>query len=362
MDPNLLLQQLNLAKDTLNRPDFAELKKNDPTERIIRETRRTITETKGGQNVTKAWLKIYELLLSTIRTQDNVGQISSTFTPVTVGQTLLQKDTVTAFLNAEFPGSFLFALNHFVRSNGKKLEWVIASYFPRDSTGKDFLKDDYQLKQKYPDQVLVGRVTTNKGAFWVDGDMTHSKMPEILSQLALSRLKVEGVDLYTADGGFGVEGRENLQEQLSLPLIRGEIETGMRSLRKGGIFVLKHFTFFTVSMFTLLIFLMRHFEAFDLIKPSTSGQLNSELYFVGVGFRGVTPDDLKTLAQDPMNPTTIYAQMSGPETQYLLERLNFFFSRQINAINNFITNPSQNVINTTALIQTVPKLDLSMQL
>lgn len=316
---------LTSAKDLLERPDFEELKKKDPWEKIIRFQRRHIADKFGGQNVTKAWLKMYEML---------------THTPV--GSHLLQfGNQMNGFFNAELPGGFIYAVNHFLRTNNKAFDWVISSYFPKNTQGKDFLKDDFQLITKYPKNSLVGEINTNRGRFWSDGDLTNAKMPGILATLAKSRLS--SINLYTADGGFDVQGRENQQEELSLPLIRGEIECGLRSLSPGGVMIIKIFTFFTPQMWTLLIFLMRTFDSYDIFKPQTSGPLNSESYFIGIGYRELGADDLLNIAKDPSNPLTRYATPTESENAFLINKMTLLSNQQINNINGFLVGNGPNL-------------------
>ena len=306
------------VKDLLARPDFESLKRNDTWEKGIRYQRRYITNNFGGQNVTKAWLKMYEILTHT-----------------SVGNLLTQaQGTVNCFFNAELPGGFIYAVNHFLRTYNKQFDWVIASYLPKNTQGKDFLKDDFSLLSKYPGHSLVGPVITNRGSFWCDGDLTNPKMPAILAALATSRLSP--IHLYTADGGFGVEGRENLQEELTLPLIRGEVECGLRSLTLGGVMIIKIFTFFTPQMWTMLVYLMRAFEQYDIFKPQTSGALNSESYFIGIGYRGLAADALTIIARDSADETTRYAIPTETENAYLLNKMTSMTNRQINNIRGFL--------------------------
>ncbi|CAN5690261.1 hypothetical protein BH23THE1_BH23THE1_32630 [soil metagenome] len=311
-------KSLTRAKDSLARPDFGSLKRNDPWEKAIRLYRRQIIEKSGGQNVTKAWLKMYEIL---------------TLTPV--GSALLQMgNQVNAFFNAELPGGFIYAANHFLKTNGRLFDWVIASYLPQVTHGKNFLPDEFDIISKYPKRTLVGSILTNRGNFWSDGDLTNPKMPAILATLARSRLNP--IHLYTADGGFDVEGQENIQEELSLPLIRGEVECGLRSINPGGIMIIKIFTFFTPQMWTLLVFLMRAFQNYDIFKPKTSGPLNSESYFIGIGYRGLNNEDLAVIMKDPRDNETRYAIPSKSENDFLIDKITSFTDRQINNIERFL--------------------------
>ena len=306
---NSLLVKLNTARDLTGRPDYEDLKRRDPWEKQIRALRSEIVKKYGGQNVTKAWLKMYELLSTT----PLGAHLLSNMRPVRV------------FLNAEFPGGFLYAINHYLQTRGQVPEWVMSSFLPRDPTNKNFLGDELHIVEKYPARVLVGKIATNKGSFWSDGDLTNPKVPAILAQLA--RSKYPEYDLYTADGGFDVSGQENDQETLSIPLITGEVDTGVKVLGKGGNMVLKIFTFFTPEMRSLLVYLMRLFDQFDIIKPNTSGPLNSESYFVGIGFKG------NPQSRQMLTPTV-------QEEQFLNAKMEKLVNTQINNIYQFFQGKS----------------------
>jgi 23S rRNA U2552 (ribose-2'-O)-methylase RlmE/FtsJ len=302
-----LNEKLNQAKDSLNLPNFEQLKRNDKFESKVRVIRRDLEKKTGAQHVTKAWLKMWEMLTET-----------------SLGVNLLTKTVIKAFFNAELPGAFIFAVNQYLKANQKDMEWLISSYWPQNKAG-DFIDDQYGLIKANPQRSLVGILNTSKGRFWSNGNLTNPKMPSILAQL--SGL----VDLYTADGGFDVTGQENLQEVLTIPLIRGEIETGLRSLTPGGSLVLKIFTFFTSEMLSLLTILIRSFQEYYIFKPTTSGPLNSESYFIGVGYH--SPNNIHMMNQ---TPEEILETLSSDELNFLLDRMRDLVNTQILNINQFI--------------------------
>lgn len=301
-----LQAQLNEAKNSLERPDFEALKRSDPFEERIRQIRRQLTEETGAQNMTKAGLKMLELLERT-----------------PLGSFLAKLPKIRALFNAELPGSFLFTTNQYLKGRGVEMDWLLASYLPRE--GQGHLEDFFGLIPANPGRILVGELRTTKGTFWSSGDLTNPRVPAILAQLA------GPVDLYTADGGFDVRGRENQQEELMLPLLRGEIETGLRVLKPGGAFVLKLFTFFTPQMLAYLLLLMRSFDQYLIYKPPTSTPLNSESYFIGLGYRG--PAALAQLNEDPM---TILGTTTQAEAEFIWSHMVGLVNNQLAAIQKFI--------------------------
>eukprot|EP00941_MAST-03F_sp_MAST-3F-sp1_P002501 g2501.t1 len=94
-----------------------------------------------------------------------------------------------------------------------------------------------------------------------------------------------GLDTVIADGGFGVEGRENLQEKLSRQILLCQLSLGMSILRPGGRLICKTFDNFLPFTVGCLYILYRCFEKVCIFKPVTSRPANSERYFVCEGLR-----------------------------------------------------------------------------
>lgn len=104
-----------------------------------------------------------------------------------------------------------------------------------------------------------------------------------------------GVDLFTADGGFDFSINYTVQEQKVYRLLVCSALTGLRSLSKGGSFVIKLFDCFSESTEILILLMARAFKEWILYKPAFSRPCNSERYFLGRGFRGCTPELLAAL-------------------------------------------------------------------
>uniref|UniRef100_A0A1I8ISP4 Cap-specific mRNA (nucleoside-2'-O-)-methyltransferase 1 n=1 Tax=Macrostomum lignano TaxID=282301 RepID=A0A1I8ISP4_9PLAT len=95
-----------------------------------------------------------------------------------------------------------------------------------------------------------------------------------------------GVHLVTADGGFSVEGQENIQEIRSKQLYLCQALTAMLVLRSGGgSFLCKLFDIFTEFSAGLMYLLYLAFDQFALFKPATSRPANSERYVICRGYR-----------------------------------------------------------------------------
>ena len=106
-----------------------------------------------------------------------------------------------------------------------------------------------------------------------------------------------GVQLFTADGGFDFSVDYTIQEQRVFHLLTCSATVGLRSLAKGGSFVLKVFDMFSESTRILLLLISRCFKQWIFYKPALSRPCNSERYFLGRGFLGIPPGLLEALSQ-----------------------------------------------------------------
>ncbi|XP_061415268.1 cap-specific mRNA (nucleoside-2'-O-)-methyltransferase 1 isoform X2 [Lethenteron reissneri] len=119
-----------------------------------------------------------------------------------------------------------------------------------------------------------------------DGDITRSDNIEEFRRFVLCGTEGRGVHFLMADGGFSVEGQENLQEILSKQLLLCQALVALSVLRKGGHFVCKTFDLFTRFSVGVIYLLYRCFSRVCLFKPVTSRPANSERYVVCRGLRG----------------------------------------------------------------------------
>lgn len=206
-------------------------------------------------SITNAWMKCWEMI--------------HTFDLVPVDH----PDTFTIFCNAEFPGAFVLALNHYIKTSTKtkKYEWFANSLWPGDGKGanKEIFKDSFKLYEKYPDHWLMNEKN--------GGSVLDPKMIQIIED----RL-ADSVDLYTSDIGIGAEFDE---EEAEAPLNLGQIICALKTLKRGGTMVCKMFLFFKPFNMSLLRLLCNVFEHFYVTKPIASRGGNSEIYIIGKGYK-----------------------------------------------------------------------------
>ena len=89
-----------------------------------------------------------------------------------------------------------------------------------------------------------------------------------------------GVHFMMADGGFSVEGQENIQEILSKQLYLAQCLVALSLLRTNGHFVVKLFDLFTPFSVGLVYLMSKCFDRISICKPNTSRPANSERYLV----------------------------------------------------------------------------------
>uniref|UniRef100_A0A5S6QRY8 Cap-specific mRNA (nucleoside-2'-O-)-methyltransferase 1 n=2 Tax=Trichuris muris TaxID=70415 RepID=A0A5S6QRY8_TRIMR len=118
-----------------------------------------------------------------------------------------------------------------------------------------------------------------------DGDVTKGANLDSFREFVLQGTGGRGVHLIMADGGFSVEGQENIQEILSKRLYLCQSLCALMVLGDGGNFVCKLFDTFTVFTVGLLYLLWRCFDQMCIHKPHTSRPANSERYLVCLGLR-----------------------------------------------------------------------------
>jgi len=100
--------------------------------------------------------------------------------------------------------------------------------------------------------------------------------------------KAGGADLFTADGGFDFSVDYKNQELMAFPLLLASFKMGLNSLKAGGTMIIKLFDIYAQATQDLFLGSATFFESFTLYKPATSRPCNSERYFIGRGFLGMS--------------------------------------------------------------------------
>lgn len=112
-----------------------------------------------------------------------------------------------------------------------------------------------------------------------DGNIFDESNQDSLNEY-IRRHTPQGVHFAMADGGFSVEGQENIQEILSKQLYLCQFLTALKILRENGSFVCKVFDLFTPFSVGLVYLMYKCFHQVAIIKPNSSRPANSERYLV----------------------------------------------------------------------------------
>lgn len=112
-----------------------------------------------------------------------------------------------------------------------------------------------------------------------DGNVYDPENIESLADYVLKQT-VGGVHFMMSDGGFSVEGQENVQEILSKQLYLCQCLVALSIVRVNGHFVTKVFDLFTPFSVGLIYLMYKCFKQICIVKPNTSRPANSERYLV----------------------------------------------------------------------------------
>ena len=239
------------------------------------------------RSMTNAWLKCWSM----IHTFDLIPK----------------EGHLNVFCNAEFPGAFLLAINHYIKTKTyARYDWTANSLYPSVEDGR-ILGDQFQLYSKYPDHWCMdethdGNVTTKETVMRVSERCPHT------------------VHLYTSD--IGIEMTHETfhdQEMLEAPLNLGQLVCGLKVLAPGGHLVCKTFMFFKPFSISLLYLVSQCFQEFYIHKPEPSRPGNSEVYLIGKHY--LLREDIITQLETKLflwTPADVHQYMTLiPESFYL---------------------------------------------
>ncbi|MFT7813046.1 cap-specific mRNA (nucleoside-2'-O-)-methyltransferase 1 [Arapaima gigas] len=145
--------------------------------------------------------------------------------------------------------------------------------------------NDFKLEDFFAAPSELFEPFYGEGGIDGDGDITRPENISAFRNFVLESTERRGLHFLMADGGFSVEGQENLQEILSKQLLLCQFLTALSTLRTGGHFVCKTFDLFTPFSVGLIYLLYLCFERVSLFKPLTSRPANSERYVVCRGLK-----------------------------------------------------------------------------
>jgi DNA-directed RNA polymerase II subunit RPB2 len=258
--------------------------------------RRIVVKNYNMENATNAALKMYELIYQMELLTNG---------PVTANAESTQcLPIVNAFCNAELPGAFIIAINHFMKTKcvTSQFDWIASSYLPAaamQAGNSTILEDKFNIYERNRLHWLMGPAPNGlpDGEAPITGDVTDPQVINTLGNTAHQRFtENDGANLYTSDVGIEIAQKDlNRQEELTAFVNMGQILTGLLALAVGGHFVTKQFTFVTPFSRSLIAIVASLFEETYITKPKTSRPTNSEVYLVGKGFKGISTELAKAL-------------------------------------------------------------------
>ena len=251
--------------------------------------RGVVQKTYNMEHATNAALKMYEMI--------NQFQLLTD----TGGNCLPE---VSAFCNAELPGAFVIAINHYMRTKciSSVFDWVASSYLLEAAmkTGDATIIDDnYNILARNKLHWFIGEPPNAlpSGTAPITGDVRDPEVVKTLGNATHQRFaSTGGATIYTSDIGIELPQQElNRQEELMAILNYGQIVSGLLSLAVGGSLVTKQFTFTSPFSRSLIALVASLFAETYITKPKTSRPANSEIYLVGKGFKGLNPEFAQAL-------------------------------------------------------------------
>uniref|UniRef100_A0A0K0E041 FtsJ domain-containing protein n=1 Tax=Strongyloides stercoralis TaxID=6248 RepID=A0A0K0E041_STRER len=179
----------------------------------------------------------------------------------------------------EAPGAFVYAIHDFyqldtIQECNPFFEWKMNSLNPfiKENELTSF-KDESGIMGKFNQNMFYGEDNT--------GDILNFTNNDIKKLIKNGKY-----DFITADGSINSNECQDKQELNVLPLIRKEILIALETLNKGGLFIVKMYTFFENETQQLIINLCQMFEKIQVSKPSCSKASNSEVYLICQNFFG----------------------------------------------------------------------------
>jgi len=281
-----LNDEINAAKSKLDDIPSAVFSNLTTLLDMYANLRTIVKKNYNMENATNAALKMYELIY-----QMELLTNGTACLPV-----------VQAFCNAELPGAFIIAINHYMKTRcvSSQFDWIASSYLPAAAMqvgNKTVLEDKFKIYERNRLHWLMGPAPNGlpDGEEPVSGDVTDALVVNTLSNAAHERFG-DGANLYTSDVGIEIAQKDaNRQEELSAFVNYGQVLTGLLALAVGGHLVTKQFTFVTPFSRSLIAIVASLFDETYITKPKTSRPTNSEVYLVGKGFKGISPELAKAL-------------------------------------------------------------------
>lgn len=249
--------ELNRLKNNLNDKDMLSWHEHTRNVNLAGNIGSEIRAHMKPELCTQAWCKFYEIASRYLKFEDLQGLVSVHL--------------------CEAPGAFVTSLNQYLYTKGHEFEWewlatTLNPYYEGNS-----------IRQMIDDDKFI-RCTFGNWYFGQDG--TGNLMSQDNLKGLVDRLKDISVNLVTADGSIDCQGDPAEQENVVARLQHCEVLTALHILAPGGTLVIKLFTMLECKAICLMYLLNCVFGKVDVFKPCTSKAGNSEVYVIGLDFKG----------------------------------------------------------------------------
>lgn len=185
---------------------------------------------------------------------------------------------------AEGPGGFIQAFIDISEQHKKKIKKINAITLRSDTHYVPGWKKTNYFIKRYSDILNISYGIDNTGNINLISNQNH-----FVNEIE------QKAHLFTADGGFDFSTDYTQQEKQIFQLLISSFIIALQTLSINGMCVIKLFDTYSDSTKTLIVLCASCFKEFTLYKPATSRPCNSERYFIGKGFKGVSKKIVETL-------------------------------------------------------------------
>lgn len=214
----------------------------------------------NGKYVSRAWLKMFELLHDTKFLDNFRGQ-----------------NTLNAFHICEAPGNFINSLDYYIKTKTKikNYNWHAQSLAP----GKADFYDSYGFIKKTIDKWDLGPKN--------NGDITE------YDNLVYYYEKYHGVDCLISDCGEKWENKKDLTKDISI----FQMIYALLLPRTGGNFIIKSFATNYNTIYLSLLYIAQNFYEKIYLFKSNINFWSPEIYIVGINKKELNKTDTETILE-----------------------------------------------------------------
>lgn len=218
-----------------------------------------IADNYGGEYITVAWLKCFEII-NYYKLLDNISD---------------SEDTYNYFGICEQPGAFVYAINHYIKTNtNKKYNFILESLV--DPHNKKIFRAEPGLKEKYPDSYDYGYDGT--------GDVTNVDNIRFYREKYIKKKKMK-FHIMTADCGLDCSDDFSTQEVMLVNVILGQFLLAISLSSKGSNYFFKLFTMYDNLTQELIFLASLLYEEVCIVRTLTTKPQSGEIYCVCKNFK-----------------------------------------------------------------------------